>query len=253
MKLSTSTLLRVFLRSLFLQASWNRRGMQNIGFGYAIEPALNSIYPDRAQRQAAMQRHIGLFNCHPYMAASILGGAVHHELRIAEGTEAPQVVLDFKRTLQGPFAAIGDGFFWTAMRPFFGALAAVGSLFVGWIAVAAVLVTYNIIHLVFRYRLFQAGLREGDEVVTWIAARRLTVFADRYRHAASVLCGLFAAVVLVNYAQNAGWLAGLLVAAVAGLGYVALARGAGLLPMAYVAATIGIGVALAAIHLGGRS
>ena len=38
--LPTWALARVFLRSLLLQATWNRRGMQNLGFVYALWPAL---------------------------------------------------------------------------------------------------------------------------------------------------------------------------------------------------------------------
>ncbi len=41
-------LARVFWRCLFLQAAWNRRGMQNLGFAYAIDPALRALYPDAA-------------------------------------------------------------------------------------------------------------------------------------------------------------------------------------------------------------
>src|SRR5438067_1032257 len=103
-------LVRVFLRSLLLQAAWNRRGMQNLGFAYAIAPALKALYPDPAQRRDAVRRHLGFFNCHPYMAAAILGGSIHHEERIAQGSEGAEEVQRYKRTLQGPLAALGDGF-----------------------------------------------------------------------------------------------------------------------------------------------
>src|SRR5260370_1421715 len=73
---STRTLLRVFWRSFFLQASWNPLGMQNVGFADAIAPALEELYPDPAQRVKAVARHLEFFNCHPYLAAAILGGAV---------------------------------------------------------------------------------------------------------------------------------------------------------------------------------
>jgi PTS system mannose-specific IID component len=51
--LSTATLLRVFWRSLFLQASWNPRGMQNLGFDYAMGPALEALYADPQKRALA--------------------------------------------------------------------------------------------------------------------------------------------------------------------------------------------------------
>src|SRR5438105_9121879 len=111
---SRLTLWRVFWRSLFLQASWNPRGMQNIGFADAIGPALDELYPDRAARARAGERHLEFFNCHPYLAAPILGGAVRLEEKVAQGQLAPERVSSFKSALGPPFAALGDGFFWLA-------------------------------------------------------------------------------------------------------------------------------------------
>ena len=137
-KVPRATLARSFWRCLFLQAAWNRRGMQNLGFAYAIDPALRALYPEPARREGALGRHLQFFNCHPYMAGAILGGAIHHEERVAAGAEPGAQPLQYKQTLQGPLAALGDGFFWTALRPFFGALGAVGALAFGFPAVWAV-------------------------------------------------------------------------------------------------------------------
>jgi PTS system mannose-specific IID component len=243
----------VFWRALFLQAAWNRRGMQNLGFAYAIDPALRALYPDQARREEALRRHLGFFNCHPYMAAAILGGAIHHEERVAAGVEPDQGPLAYKRTLQGPLAAIGDGFFWTALRPFFGALAAVGALLLGGAAVVAVLAVYNTIHLALRIGLFRAGYREGDAVVPVIARLSLPLAADRLRAAGAALAGAAAALFLLRSGMAAGPLAGLLAALAAGLGYAALARGARLLPTAYIATLAGIGAALVFGHFQGSS
>ena len=116
-RVSSPTLARVFLRSLFLQAAWNPRGMQNLGFADAITPALHELYPDRAECAKAVLRHLEFFNCHPYMAAAILGGSVRLEERVANGEAPPETVSSFKRALGPPFAALGDGFFWLALRP----------------------------------------------------------------------------------------------------------------------------------------
>lgn len=247
------TLARVFWRSLFLQAAWNRRGMQNLGFAYAIDPALRALYPDAAAREEALRRHLGFFNCHPYMAAAILGGAIHHEERVAAGAEPGQVPLAYKATLQGPLAALGDGFFWTALRPFFGALAAVGALLFGIPAVVATLVVYNALHLALRAGLFRAGYLEGDALVGTIARLSLPVAADRLRSAGGALCGVAAGLFVARGAAVAGAPAAVLVALAAALGYAALAKGARLLPTAYVAALAGAGAALVLGHLQGSS
>ncbi len=247
------TLARVFWRCLFLQAAWNRRGMQNLGFAYAIAPALRALYVEPARCEEALARHLQFFNCHPYMAAAILGGAIHHEEKVAAGAEPGRQPLQYKQTLQGPLAALGDGFFWTALRPFFGALAAVGALLAGWPAIVGALLVYNAIHLALRIRLFVVGYEKGDAVVAEIARLGLPVAADRLRASGAALCGVAAAVVVVQSAALFGAPAGALVAVAAALGYAALSRGARLLPTAYVAALFGAAAATVVGRLHGSS
>jgi mannose PTS system EIID component len=246
------TLLRVFWRSLFLQAAWNRRGMQNLGFAYAIDPALRKLYPDPARRRDALRRHLCFFNCHPVMANAIVGGAIHHEELVAAGAEAEGLPLRYKETLQGPLAAIGDGFFWTALRPFFGAVAAVGALLFGWPAIVVTLVLYNAIHLGLRTMLFRAGYDRGDAVIAEIARMNLPFAAERFRIAGAVLCGLAVAIVLFRATGAVGLAAAVAAAVAAAAGHVALERGGRLLPIAYAAALAGIGVAFAAAFAAGR-
>ncbi len=247
------TLARVFWRCLFVQAAWNRRGMQNLGFAYAIDPALRALYAEPERREEALRRHLGFFNCHPYMAAAIVGGAIHHEERVAAGAEPRAEPLQYKQTLQGPLAALGDGFFWTALRPFFGAVAAVGALVGGWRAIVGALALYNVIHLAFRLGLFRAGYEKGDAIVADIQRLALPVAADRLRSGGAALCGLAAAIFAVRAAAIAGGTGAAIAILAAAIGYVALARGARLLPAAYAAALAGAGAALLYGRLHGSS
>ncbi len=251
-KVPARTLARVFVRCLFLQAAWNRRGMQNLGFAYAIAPALADLYADPERRKAAQARHLCFFNCHPYMAAAIVGGAIHHEEKVAAGVEPDALPLQYKSTLQGPLAAVGDGFFWTALRPFFGALAALGALLLGWPAVVAALAVYNAIHLALRISLFRAGYRKGDAVVEDIAQLSLPVAAERIRVAGVALCGIAAAAVLVRSGDGDGVVAAALAGAVAVLGYAALAKGARLFPTAYLATLAAVAAAAVAGRIHGH-
>jgi PTS system mannose-specific IID component len=241
-------LARVFWRCLFLQAAWNRRGMQNLGFAYAIDPALRWLYADPAKRAEALARHLRFFNCHPYMAAAILGGAIQHEERVAMGEEPASGPLQYKQTLQGPLAAVGDGFFWTALRPFFGVLGASGALLFGWPAVAVVVVAYNVVHFTLRIRLFRAGYERGDGVVGEVARLELPIVAGRLRAVSAVLTGVAGALVLLP-ATHAGAAAVFTAIAVTGVGYLLLSRGVHLLRAAYGAALVGAGVALVAARL----
>ena len=250
-RVPAATLARCFVRSLFLQAAWNRRGMQNLGFAYAIDPALQALYRDPQQRRSALARHLGFFNCHPYTAAAILGGAIYHEERVAAGSEAAGAPLAYKATLQGPLAAIGDGFFWTALRPFFGALAALGALLFGWPAVVVALTIYNGIHLTLRIGLFRTGYRRGDAIVGAIAGLSLPIAADRLRLGGAALCGFSAAAVAgrADLLMRVGAVPVAVLAAA--LGYVALARGVRLLPALYAAILAGAGAAFAAARFHG--
>ncbi len=247
----TRTLARVFVRSLFIQATWNRRGMQNLGFAYAIEPALRALYREPAACEEALHRHLGFFNCHPYMGAAILGGTIHHEERVAAGLEPPDGPVRYKQTLQGPLAAIGDGFFWTALRPFFGALGVVGVLLLGMPAVWAVLLAYNVVHLALRVGLFRAGYHRGDALVPLLARLALPLVADRLRTGGAALAGVAAGLMVIRGASASGPLAGLAMALVAVVGYAALTRGTRLFPTVYVAAAAGTSAAALLAHIQG--
>jgi PTS system mannose-specific IID component len=188
-RLGRGVLWRVFWRSLFLQAAWNPRGMQNVGFAWALLPALERLYPGGEALTRATERHLSCFNTHPYAAAAILGGAIHHEARIARGEEPAERVVAFKSALMGPLAAVGDGFFWLSLRPALGALSTLVALLLGLWGVVLYLIGYNAIHLAMRARLFLAGLRQGDRVVEAVAASRLPYFGARLRLVAAACTG----------------------------------------------------------------
>jgi PTS system mannose-specific IID component len=111
-----SVILRVFLSSMFLQASWNPKGMQNLGLAYALYPALEVLYPDPEARGEAVQRHLTFFNTHPYVAAAIVGGVLYHEERISKGEEDPSRVDEFSAP-DGSAGGAGRRPFWPPSSP----------------------------------------------------------------------------------------------------------------------------------------
>lgn len=187
--LSRGVLVRVFLRSLFLQASWNPLGMQNLGMAYALYPALQALYPAPADLKAAVQRHLAFFNTHPYVAGAILGGALFHEARVAQGEEDASSVVAFKAALMGPLAALGDGFFWLSLKPAVGALSAGLVPLIGAWSVVLYLALYNVVHLGLRARLYWLGLTRGDALVEEVARVRLPQRGALLRNLASACAG----------------------------------------------------------------
>jgi mannose PTS system EIID component len=192
-RVSRAGLFRVFWRSLLLQAAWNPRGMQNIGFADAMAPALAELYPDRAERARAAQRHLEFFNCHPYLAAAILGGAVRLEERVASGAASGQTVSSFKSALGPPFAALGDGFFWLALRPAAALAAAATVPVLGVGSVFVFLALYNAVHLGARIWLFAVGYERAEGVVEAVARAHLSSGTPMLKACGAALAGALAA------------------------------------------------------------
>jgi len=202
--LPMSVLVRVFMRSLFLQASWNPQGMQNLGLAYAVFPALEKLYPEPEARRAAVRRHLVFFNTHPYVAAAIVGGVLFHEQRISRGEETPDKVVSFKAALMGPLAALGDGFFWLSLRPAVGAICAgLVPVLEEWSAVLF-LVLYNLVHFSLRARLYWVGLSLGDRLVEAVARAKLPARGARLRAVAAASAGGLAAYLAADFGANAG-------------------------------------------------
>jgi PTS system mannose-specific IID component len=203
-ELSRSVVLRVFLRSLALQASWNPKGMQNLGLVYSIFPALEQLYPEKKALEEAVRRHLVFFNSHPYVAAAIVGGVLYHEQRIVRGEEPPDKVVAFKAALMGPLAALGDGFFWLSLKPAVGAVcAALVPVLHAWAALLF-LVLYNLVHLTLRARFYWLGLMLGDRLVEAVARDNLPTRGARLRSVAAACAGGLAAWLAMDLGTTAG-------------------------------------------------
>ena len=62
----------------------------------------------------SLASHLQMFNTHPYLTAPVIGSVVRIE---EEGDTRRRMHL--KKALMGPYAAIGDSFFWGALRSIF--------------------------------------------------------------------------------------------------------------------------------------
>lgn len=184
---------RVLGRSLFIQAGFNSQGLQSLGFLFALMPALRELYPGQDEQRVAVRRHLETFNTHPYVAAAIVGGTLALEERVAAGEELPEKVTAFKTSLMGPLAALGDAFFWHALRPAVGAVAAAYAPLAGAWAALFFLLAYNTVHFSFRARLFLLGYREGAGLVQSLARAHLPAWTQRLRSVAAACAGGLAA------------------------------------------------------------
>jgi PTS system mannose-specific IID component len=185
---------KVFASSFFIQASWSYEKMQGLGFAAAISPALREVFGDGASFRDALKRHLVFYNAHPYMASAVLGASIRLEERAKSGGCGAEAASAFKKTVMGPYGAIGDSFFWASVRPLAscaGALAAV--LFGAW-GVALFLAVYNAFHLWMRWRGLTQGLRLGDGVAGYVRSLGLPDMGLKLRYAAAAALGAFSSI-----------------------------------------------------------
>lgn len=178
---STAVTLKIFLSSLFIQATFNYRGMQNLGFAFSLLPLAKQLQGDKERLVAFLNRHLQLFNTHPYLSASVIGSVVYTEKDGLKTEINGTAAVNLKNALAGPYAALGDSFFWGAMKP----LAAVFSVLLAWqsslCAPAALLLLYDPVHLWVRIKGFTEGCRGKNEGIEFIRRLDLLLVTGRIR------------------------------------------------------------------------
>lgn len=182
-------LLNVFFRSFLIQASWSFDRMQSLGFAFAIMPALKRLYPQHDEFASRLRQHMEYFNTQPYLASFILGAAIKmEEKKRSERTGAGDVSA-LKNTLMAPLGALGDSFFWAALKPV-SVLIAVFLMMTGaWWAPVLFLLFYNSWHIWLRAAVLVWGYRTAGDVVSLIARYPFTRVARMFKTLALVVLG----------------------------------------------------------------
>lgn len=159
--LPLTTRAAMLLRMLGIQGVWNYETMMGNGIAFAMEPALRRLPGGRGGEayRAAMTRHSGYFNAHPYLAALAVGALSRAEL---DGVPAEQIER-FRVAAPGPLGSVGDRLIWAGWLPLCSSLALLGyGLGLSPASVLLVfLVSYNAGHLGLRVWGLHAGWRDG--------------------------------------------------------------------------------------------
>lgn len=195
-KLTRGDVVSTFVRSNFLQASWNFERMQALGYAFQMVPAIRRLYPDQdsQERKDAIKRHLEFYNTHPYMTAPILGVNLAMEEERANGADIDDAAINgMKVGLMGPLAGVGDPIFWATVRPVLGALGASFALQGSIIGPLLFFIAFNVIRLAMRYYTMRIGYREGLNIVGDMGGGLL----QKLTEGASIM-GLFIMGVLVN-------------------------------------------------------
>ncbi len=164
-QLSVSDRKKVWWRSTFLQGSWNYERMQNLGWAYAMIPAIKRLYPKKEDQAAALERHLEFFNTHPYVASPILGVTLALEEERANGAAIDDAAIQgVKIGMMGPLAGIGDPVFWFTVRPILGALGASLALSGNIMGPIIFFFGWNAIRMAFLWYTQEFGYKAGSEI-----------------------------------------------------------------------------------------
>lgn len=194
LKLTKKDRISVWLRSTFLQGSWNYERMQNGGWAFAMIPAIKRLYKTKEERSAALKRHLEFFNTHPYVASPILGVTLALEEERSNGTEVDDITIQgVKVGMMGPLAGIGDPVFWFTVRPILGALGASLAINGNILGPIIFFVAWNLIRMAFTWYTQEFGYKVGSSITNDLSGGLL----QDITRGASIL-GMFILGALVN-------------------------------------------------------
>jgi mannose/fructose/N-acetylgalactosamine-specific phosphotransferase system component IID len=224
-RLTGRDLARMALRSLLLQAAFNYERQQGLGWAWALQPALERLYPDPAERRERLAEHTAYFNTQPTLASLALGAVAALEERRAAG-EGPDAesVARIKSVLGSSLAALGDRLFWFTLRPFAGLLGVLVALGGSWRGALALWVCYNLFHLGVRFLGVGWGYRAGPAVLDAAQRARFERLTTTLALMGTALAGMTMAWLLVPAGQPRPIVFQFVLAAGLGLGLVGAAR-----------------------------
>jgi mannose/fructose/N-acetylgalactosamine-specific phosphotransferase system component IID len=181
-----TAMLNIFSRSLTVQLSFNFRTMQGIGFSFSMLPL--SSDGDLAVR------HLRMFSTNPYLAPAIIGSVVKME---EEGGEKNKIE-NLKNALMGPYAAIGDSFFWGALCLFSSVVGVLLALYGSILAPLAFMFIFTPAQLLVRINGFIKSYVLGVKGFQYIRGLDLPGVSSRLHVGALLAIGLLTAFWIIS-------------------------------------------------------
>ncbi len=186
--LDRSVVRRAMWRHLItLQWSWNYERMQALGYLYSMLPVIDAVYPDKADRIAAMKRHLVFYNTNPQVGSPPIFGATV----ALEAQRQGEAVDSIKVGLMGPLAGIGDTIQAILYRPIVAVFAASLALAGSYFGPLLIFLS-GILWTVLMIPLFFFGYRQGIGVAREVSAEgRLTRFTEMLTMMGMIVIGGF--------------------------------------------------------------
>jgi len=153
-------LLKCLLRTYFVGAGFNTRGMQNVGLAYSMEPGLRAIYRDEERLRAACARYVAHYNTHPFWTPLMVGVFLGVEKKISQGLFPIPLMDKVRGTTIYTLSAIGDSLFNGGLLVLW-SLSTICLLLAGFNAAAAAWCVFCFIALqAFKAATFLYGIKE---------------------------------------------------------------------------------------------
>ena len=157
----------LFWSSLPLEASYNYERQQALGFCVGMWPAIKRFYTTKEEQADALVRHMAIYNTTPHVSSTISGIAAAMEKEASLNPEFDaSAINNVKIGLMGPFAGIGDSFFWGTFRVIAAgigiSLAQQGSP----LAPIVFLLLFNVPHIIVRYFGCKLGYQFGSNLMS---------------------------------------------------------------------------------------
>ncbi len=219
-------LIRVLLRSFYIQSSWNPERLLALGFCFCLVPIARRLMNSKTERIDFLQRHLEFFNSHPYMATYALGAVANiEEQAIVKrwGDKRPIKIL--KDRIIGPLGAIGDTLFWQMIRPALGLLTiSLLWIFGAW-ATVFYLVAYNFAHFYVQFKGLFDSYTKGFDVVRILSMRGLQKYLNLLKRLFAILLGIELVVLMKKvHLETGSWKSVLIFAVAALLSFVIVRR-----------------------------
>jgi mannose/fructose/N-acetylgalactosamine-specific phosphotransferase system component IID len=154
--LPVKTISNILFRSLFIQGAWTFKNMQYVGFIFSIAPGIRALKEMNPQIREELDSKY--FNTQPYMAPAA-EGIYLNLVENGNSADAARVLPSVSCAL----AALGDSFFWAALKPVLCLLCLVSGL-ANWLwGILIVILIYNAVHLGIMGWGFWEGYKNGPQ------------------------------------------------------------------------------------------
>lgn len=185
-------LLQIFLRTYFVGATFNTKGMQNIGFFYVMEPGLHALFGhDPLALKRARTRYLKHYNTHPFWTPLLAGIFFSMEQKIAAGLLPAKVLSELRLTTIYTLSALGDSFFGGSFLVMW-SLLSVNLAALGWYWSLALWLIFCLLGLqIFKIYTFARGYAQGLSFLQRLKSWDLINWGQRIKMVNGVLLALF--------------------------------------------------------------